>query len=172
MLKLFYRAKSGVAALEFALMLPLVLLGFLGASEVSSAVQVSQKVSQTASTVADLVAQATTISNADETNIFAAANAITFPYPSAGETIVISSVVDNGGGMGRVIWSDAQNGAARAVGSTVPLPAGVITAGGSAILAEVRYSYTPPTAYVITGAINMQSQFFSRPRRVAMVTRV
>jgi hypothetical protein len=58
------------------------------------------------------------------------------------------------------------------VGSTLPLPTGVITAGGTAILAEVRYSYTPPTAYVITGAIQMGSQFFSRPRRVASITRV
>lgn len=172
MLKRFYRAKSGVAALEFALILPLVLLGFVGANEVSSAVQVSQKVSQTSSTVADLVAQATTISNADTTNIFSAASAIVFPYSSTGESIVISSIVDNGGGTGRVLWSDAKNGTARAVGSTLPLPSGVITAGGSVILAEVRYSYTPTTSYVITGAIQMSSQFFSRPRRVATIARV
>jgi Flp pilus assembly protein TadG len=172
MLKHFYRAKSGVAALEFALILPLVLLGFVGANELSSAVQVSQKVSQTASTVADLVAQASTISNADETNIFAAANAIIFPYSSSGESIVISSIVDNGGGMGRVVWSDANLGQARAVGSTLPLPAGVITTGGSVILAEVHYSYTPAPAYVTNGAILMKSQFFSRPRRVANIPRV
>ena len=172
MLKRFYRAKSGVAALEFAIILPLVLLGFVGASEVSSAVQVSQKVSQTASTVADLVAQATTISNADETNIFSAANAIIFPYPSAGEGIVISSIADNGGGVGRVLWSDAQNGTPRAVGSTLTLPAGVVITGGSVILAEIRYSYTPSTSYVITGAIQMGSQFYSRPRRVTTIARV
>lgn len=172
MLKRFCRAKSGVAALEFALLLPLILLGFLGANEVSSSVQVSQRVSQTASTVADLVAQATTISNTDETNIFSAAAAIAFPYPSAGEVIVISSILDIGGGNGRVLWSDAQNGSARAVGSIVTLPTGVTSVGSTTILAEVRYSYTPSTSYVVTGAINMSSQFYSRPRRVTSIARV
>lgn len=172
MLRRFCRSRSGIAALEFAILLPVILLGFLGANEVSSAVQVSQRVSQTASTVADLVAQATTISNTDEANIFSAANAIAFPYPSSGESIVVSSILDIGGGNGRVLWSDTQNGTARAVGSTVSLPTGVTSVGGTTILAEVRYPYTPTTSYIISGAIQMNSQFFSRPRRVAVIARV
>lgn len=172
MLKPFLRARSGVAAVEFALLLPLAVLGFLGANEVSSAVQVAQRVSQTASTSADLVAQASTISNTDIANIFSASSAIAFPYPSSGETIVISSLNDNGGGTGRVAWSDAQNGTPRAVGSTMTLPTGVMTSGGSIILAEVSYSFLPGTNYVINAPIIMRNQFYSRPRRVTRIPRV
>jgi Flp pilus assembly protein TadG len=171
MLRRFSRAKSGVAAIEFALLLPLTLLGFLGANEVSSAVQVSQKMSQTASTTADLVAQASAISDADMTNIFSAARAIAFPYSTTGETIVVSSIADNGGGQGRVLWSDAQNGAPRAVGSTLTLPTGIMTANGTVILAEVSYPFTSSTGFVLSDAIQMHSQFYSRPRRVASIPR-
>ena len=172
MLRRFAKARKGIAAIEFAIILPALLLGFFGANEVSSAVQASQKVSQTASSVADLVAQAPTISNTDIANIFSAGGAIAFPYSSSGETIIVSSILDNGNGTGRVAWSDAQNGSPRSVGSIVTLPTGVVVTGGSVILAEVRYNYTPPTAYVITGAIAMQSQFYSRPRRVPTIPRV
>ncbi len=172
MLKRFSRARSGMAAVEFALLLPVVLLGFLGANEVSSAVQVSQKISQTASTTADLVAQASAISNSDLTNVYSAAGAIAFPYSTNGETIVVSSIADNGGGRGRVLWSATQNGTARTVGSTLPLPAGIMTTNGTLILAEVTYAYTPSTNLAIAGAIHMRSQFYARPRRVQSIPRV
>ncbi|MFT3728068.1 MAG: pilus assembly protein [Terricaulis sp.] len=171
MLKRFARAKSGVAAIEFALMLPLVVLGFLGANEVSSAVQVSQKVSQTASTTADLVAQASAISNSDMTNIFSAANAIAFPYSTDGESIVVSSLGDIGGGKGKVLWSSAQNGTGRTVGSTITMPVGIMPTNGTVILAEVNYPFTPTTTMAISTTIQMHSQFYSRPRRVTSIPR-
>jgi Flp pilus assembly protein TadG len=171
MLSRFLKSKKGVAATEFAIIMPALLLGFLGANEVSSAVRASQKVSQTASTVADLVAQSSTISNTDIANIFSAANAITFPYAPTGEKIVVTSLVDIGGGKGKVAWSDAQNGSPRAVGSTMTVPTGTMVTNGSVILAEVSYEYTPTTSYVMNGTFTMSSQFYSRPRRVLAITR-
>jgi|GEM_PF-2515551 len=171
MLKRFSSANKGLAAIEFAILLPLLVLGFFGATEVSSAVQAAQKTSQTSSTVADLVAQASTITNADLTNIYAAANAITFPYAVNGETIVITSLTDNGNNTGKVAWSAAQNGTPHTVGQVLSVPFGVMPASGSVILAEVSFNFQPPTSYVITGAITMNSQFYSRPRRVAVITR-
>lgn len=171
MLKTFANAKSGLAAIEFALILPLAVLGFLGANEVSSAVQVSQKVSQTASTTADLVAQASAISNADLTNIFSAASAIAFPYSTNGEVITVSSIQDNGNGDGRVLWSDSHQGTPRAVGSIVSLPAGIMPVNGTVILAEVTYDFTPSTTLAIPHAIHMTNRFYSRPRRVPSIPR-
>jgi Flp pilus assembly protein TadG len=51
------RAEDGVAAVEFAFILPIMLLLFMGAVELSQAVTVDRRVSQVASTTSDLVAR-------------------------------------------------------------------------------------------------------------------
>ncbi len=52
------------------------------------------------------------------------------------------------------------------------VPSGLIPTGGSVILTEVTYTYTSPTTKLITGPITMTDTFYSRPRRVAQITRV
>ena len=57
-------------------------------------------------------------------------------------------------------------------GATVTVPSGLITSGGSVILAEINYGYGSPTAKLITGTVTMSDTFYARPRRVAQVARV
>ena len=55
------------------MLLPLMVTLYLGGVEVSQAIAVDRKVTLVARTLADLVAQATSITNADMTNILNAA---------------------------------------------------------------------------------------------------
>ena len=165
-----FGASGGAAAIEFALLAPVMIAMFFGVVEFSAAVDCRTRVTNMASTAADLVAQDTVISPADMTNVFAALNAIVFPFSSATSKIVISSIVDNGSGGGKVDWSDAQNGPARTPGSSVTVPAGLISSGGSVILAEVTYTYSSPTTVVLIGAVTMSNSFYAHPRRSAKVT--
>jgi len=174
MLKLlskFRRAAAGVAATEFALLLPVMITMFLGSIEMTDALTCKQKVTGLAATAADLIAQEKNVTDADMSNVFSAVNSIVYPYPTTGVKIVISSLVDNGSGGGKVVWSSAQNATPRAVNSTVTIPAGVITTGGSVILAEITYPYTSRVASMLTGTTNMTSTFYARPRRSSTVTR-
>jgi Flp pilus assembly protein TadG len=168
----FLRARDGLAAIEFALTAPVMATFFLGAIELTDAMSCEQRVTGLAATASDLVAQATQVSNADINNVYSALNAIVYPYPTTNIKIVISSLIDDGHGGAKVAWSDAQNTAARAVNSAVTVPAGIVTAGGSVILAEVTYPYTSPVSDFIVGSINLTSTFYERPRRSATVTRV
>jgi len=167
-----FGASGGAAAIEFALLAPVMIAMFFGVVEFSAAVDCRTRVTNMASTAADLVAQDTVISPADMTNVFAALNAIVFPFSSATSKIVISSIVDNGSGGGKVAWSDAQNGTPRTVGSAVTVPTGLIASGGSVILAEVTYTYTSSTTQFLTGPITMTNIFYARPRRSASVTHI
>lgn len=174
MLKLlskFRRADGGLAAIEFAMLLPVMIAMFLGSVELTDALTCKQKVAGLAATAADLVGQEKNVTNADIANVFSAVNSIVYPYPNASVRVVISSLVDNGSGGAKVAWSDAQNGTARAVNSTVTVPSGVIPTGGSVILAEVSYPYTSRVSSFLTGTTNLTSTFYSRPRRSATVTR-
>ena len=61
--------QRGVSAVEFAMLLPLMLTLYLGAVEISQGVGIDRKVTLTSRTVADLASQVSSISNADMTNI-------------------------------------------------------------------------------------------------------
>ena len=113
----FWRARDGLAAIEFAFIAPVLATFFLGAIEITDALSCNQRVTGLASTAADLITQEKQVSNSDVTNVFSAINAIVYPYPTAGVKIVITHLTDNGLGGGKVTWSDAQNSAARVVNS-------------------------------------------------------
>jgi Flp pilus assembly protein TadG len=163
----FGRDRKGLAAVEFALIAPVMIVMFFGASELSSAVDCNARVGRVASTVADLVAQSTTVSSSDTANFFAAANTVLYPYASANAKIVVSSLVDNGKGATTVAWSDAQNATPRSVGATVSVPTGLVTSGsgGSVIYTEITYTFTPAVAYFLGTSVTLTDHFYSKPRR-------
>lgn len=168
----FARSRDGLAAVEFALLLPVMITIFFGIVETSLALICRTNVVNVASTISDLVAQKGTMTDSDITNVLNAANTILYPYPTNTAKIVISSLIDTGTPTsGKVVWSDAQNGTARSAGTIVSVPSGLISSGGSVVLTEITYTYVSPTTQLITGPINMTSQFYSKPRRVAQILR-
>jgi len=167
----FLRDRRGVSAVEFAMLLPLMMTLYLGGVEVSQAVAVDRKVTLISRSLGDLVAQATTVTNADMTNILSATAAIIVPYADSKLKITVSSVVIDAQGVAKIAWSDTKNGTARAVGSTVTLPAALNTASTSLIWAEAQYAYTPAIGYVITGTMNLKDQIYMRPRLSDTVAR-
>jgi Flp pilus assembly protein TadG len=168
----FARAREGMAAVEFGLLLPVLIVLIFGSIEITNAITCKDDVTGVASTAADLVAQETQISNSDMSNIMSALNSLIYPYPASNIKIVITSVIDNGSGGGKVGWSDAQNATARTVGTAVTVPTGLITTGGSVIMTEVTYKYTTPTNHLVKLPITMTNTFYSHPRRVAQIKRV
>jgi Flp pilus assembly protein TadG len=167
----FLSDKRGISAVEFAMLLPLMVTLYLGGVEVSQAVAIDRKVTLIARTLADLVAQSTTVTNSAMSSILAATSAIVVPYSDAKLKITVSSVVIDSQGIAKVAWSDTKNGTARTVGSTVTLPAALNVASTSLIWAESQYAYTPTVGYVITGTKNLTDQIYMRPRLADSVTR-
>ena len=165
------RDKRGVSAVEFAMLLPLMVTLYLGGVEVSQAVAIDRKVTLIARSLGDLVAQATTVTNTDMTNILNATTAIIVPYQDSKLTITVSSVTIDAAGVAKIAWSDTKNGTARAAGSTVTLPTALNTPSSSLIWAESQYAYTPTIGYVITGTMNLKDQIYMRPRLSDTVAR-
>jgi Flp pilus assembly protein TadG len=163
--------ERGISAVEFAMLLPLMVTLYLGGVEVSQAVAVDRKVTLVARSLGDLVAQATNVTTSDMTNILAASGAIIVPYNDAKLKITVSSIKIDSTGVAKIAWSDTKNGTARVVGSTITLPAALNTANTTLIWAEAQYAYTPAIGYVITGTMNLKDQIYMRPRLSDCVTR-
>jgi Flp pilus assembly protein TadG len=160
----FARDERGISAVEFAMLLPLMITLYLGGVEVSQGVSIDRKVTLVARSVSDLVAQATSVNSTDMTNILNAASAVVAPYSDTKLKITVSSVVIDNAGVAKVAWSKTKNGTARAVNSNVSLPAALNVANTSLIWAEAQYAYTPSIGYVISGTLNLTDQIYMRPR--------
>ena len=165
------RDQSGVSAVEFAMLLPLMVTLYLGCVEISQGVAIHRKVTLTARTVADLASQVTSINNADMTNMLTAAQAVVAPFSSGELKVTVSAVSIDASGVAKVTWSDTLNGTARAVNSTVTLPSALNVANSQLIWSEVSYNYVPTIGYVVTGALNLFDQIYMRPRLSDTVAR-
>jgi len=164
--------ERGVSAVEFALLLPLMLTLYFGAVEVSQGIGADRKVTLTARTIADLVSQVSSIGNSDMTNALNASSAVMVPFPVSNLQVTVTSVKIDAAGHATVDWSDTLNGTARVTGAGVTLPTALNVANTSLIWSEVQYSYTPTIGYVVSGTLTLKDQIYMRPRLSDSVTRV
>jgi Flp pilus assembly protein TadG len=168
------RDRRGVSAVEFALILPTMIVLYLGIAETGNAITVYRRMSSIASTAADLTAQTKTVSTADLDDVVSASSAILSPYPTQPLKIVLSSVVADQKNNGKVAWSYSNKGSGRAVNSAYPVPAGLTEPNSSVIVAEITYAFTPLVdlkSFFSPGSFNMTRTFYSRPRRSLTVAK-
>jgi Flp pilus assembly protein TadG len=170
-IKRFAGECRGVTAVEFALLLPVMMTLYLGSVETSQGVATQRKVSLTAHALADVATQYTDITNADMSNILNAGAAIIAPYPSANLTEVISELSINAQGQASVVWSDTLGGTARTAGQVVNIPSALAVPNSYLIMAETQYSYTPTYGYVLTGTITLSDQSYMLPRQSTSISR-
>jgi Flp pilus assembly protein TadG len=168
----FARDRRGVSAVEFAMLLPLMVTLYLGAVEISQGVGIDRKVTLTTRTVADLASQVSAINNTDMTNLLNASSSVIAPFDPTKLKVTVSEVKIDANGLATIAWSDTLQGTQRAVGSTVTLPAALTVANTYLIWGEVSYSYKPTIGYVVTGTLNLSDQIYMRPRISDTVSRV
>jgi Flp pilus assembly protein TadG len=168
--KRFFGAEDGVSAVEFALIMPIMLALYAGTVEISEALSVDRKVTRVASTVADLVSQRSAVTEAEILDIFEASAAILEPYDPSLVRIVVTAVnVTNAGQT--VAWSRAHNAIALRAGDSnpSPVPDNIATIGTQTIVASVDYDFTSPfssTLHSLTGraSYDLGQVFMVRPR--------
>src|ERR1700716_4699071 len=97
--------QRGVSAVEFAMLLPLMITLYLGTVEVSQGVGIDRKVTLTTRTVADLASQVLTINNADMANLLNASSAVILPYDTTKLKVTVSEVTIDANGVAKIVWS-------------------------------------------------------------------
>jgi Flp pilus assembly protein TadG len=146
------RDRRGTAAVEFAVILPVLLAIWAGMTELAHAIDEWRKLTVLARTVADLTAQGDTknpISTPLMTDIFASATTVMRPFNTANAKIVVSAmgVGLSGATLIPTVCSSYATGNATprstglATGLTVP--PGYQTLGMRYVLAEVSIPYAP-----------------------------
>ena len=192
MTSLSYRVRKfstdadAVAAIEFAIVAPFMLLLYVGGIELANGMAINFKVSATAHAVADMVTQNTSLSVAQMQNILTGATAIMAPYPVTGSgsssllSVTVSEISSDTSGNLTLRWSQSYNGTTFGSGRTsltgLTVPTSLNGTVGNAnnpnnqndqvsfILSEVSYAYTPNLGFAITGTVNLKDTDWLFPR--------
>jgi len=162
-----------VAATEFAIVLPFMLLLWVGGVELGDGLAISVKVSETAHTVADLVSRNACVNSTSLSTMLGASSSVIAPYAPGNTMVRVSEVSTDATGKATVTWSTALNGTPLAVNTTMVLPASLGTPSPpniSMILGETQYQYTPNLGYAITGTITIADSYYLFPRVSSSVT--
>lgn len=161
----FGRDRSGVAAIEFAMLLPIMVLLLFGGYAIAEAVLLSRKVTITTRALADLTSQYASVSASDTATILSASRQIIAPFDSAPLGMRLSEIsTDATGLIATVAWSQGVNATAYPGGTLITLPTGMRTPNTSYILSEVTYSYNPAAIYGLVGPFNISDKIFMLPR--------
>jgi Flp pilus assembly protein TadG len=168
-----------VAATEFAMVVPIMLLLFFGTVEVSSLVAIQRKLALVAHAASDLTSQSLdSVSTMDMQNVFAASGAIMLPYSLTPLTATVSEVFIDKNKIAKIQWS--QSATVAMVGGfptaalqqsphkpkdTVTVPGGLLIPNTWLILSEVSYDYKSTVAYVFKTKITKTDKAYTRPRQ-------
>lgn len=167
------RAERGAAAVEFALILPIMLLVYIGSMEASTLISMDRKVQSIAGSVGDLVARTDKVLPASQMrDFFRAASGIMTPFSSDPVLQVVTAVNVSNDGVARVAWSRQFIGGVYSTStrypqnSVFPLPAEMIdiSKGQMVIAAEASYAYTPLFGIVFNQPVNLYRSSFYLPR--------
>lgn len=163
--------EDGVSAVEFALIAPVLVIIYLGCIELSFLMRVDRRVTTTSASLGDLTARLASVDNKDMAEMFQAARLLMQPYDVNKAKMRISSIQATAAGVTTVVWSDGYNMSSYAPGTPVTVPSGIVTPGGSVILAEVVYEYESQFGSIVKNKQNISDSFYLRPRRVNSIPR-
>lgn len=158
----------GLSAVEFAVIVPMMLVLFFGLVEISNGVAADRKVTLTARALSDLISQAVTVTDTDINESFAASKGVMAPFDTSTIKSVVSEVKIDSSGNAKIAWSKANaNASARPTNSSVTIPASLAVPNTYLIWSEVSYTYMPAVGYVVAKStgIPLKEEFFTRPRQ-------
>jgi len=166
----FAADESAVSAIEFALLLPFIVLLLAGMVDVNEGLTVRRKLRQISSSISDLVAQRGSITKDNANNFLAGAATILEPYDGINLSIVltVANVTDEGQ---TVAWSLAYQGAKEAAGaaSANPAPDDLAETGVQMVGVTVDYSFETIFSSYLAGiygrtGYSMHDEMHERPR--------
>lgn len=157
------KSERGVISVEFALVLPILIILFIGLVEFTEAFTIDRKLSNVASTVSDLVAQEPSVTSASLSDLALVANEIIKPYSATPMSLVIVNVRSNNDGDKTVAWSYPSGSYTDGEPYTALPENELIDPNTSLIVVEAAYNFTPTVSRFL-GSFQISENAYFRPR--------
>lgn len=175
----FYKNCTGLAAVEFALFLPLLMILFLGGYEMSRYLLMHQKADRIAYTVTDVATQSKTLTLSQLNRILTVSSEIMNPYQfqSSGVVVVSSVYQPEDALLPTIRWQHSGGGGldrTSRVGTSLgdaQLPGGLTLNGkDNIVISEVFFRYVPMFSLGIFTAQDIYKSVIFKPRLGALTT--
>ncbi|HEV7346393.1 MAG TPA: TadE/TadG family type IV pilus assembly protein [Devosia sp.] len=170
----FRRVEDGTAAVEFALVLPIMLMLYIGSVEVSLLISMDRKLQSVAGALGDLVARSDgSISAGTLDDYFKAAAGIMTPHSTDELKQVVTQVKLTDTGIATVVWSREYSGGDVSVGTkyldgeeieNFPAAMKAVAGDNYVIIAEGSYAYPPLYGFAFKSTVNLYRQNYFMPR--------
>lgn len=175
----WHRNQEGLAALEFAIVAPVLLVLFYGGVEVTRYILIVQKTEKLAHAVSDMITQSKTATYATMNQVMSAASDIMNPYSlSTNGTVIVSSLYRaQGVASAKVNWRYQGGGSLTAasklgsVNGNVTMPTTfTFDERENVIAAEVYYRFSPLLTTMFFDTTTVYRVAFYKPRLGELVT--
>lgn len=174
------RDNRGVAAIEFALLLPILMVLMIGSLEVTMKIWSTQKAEKLSVTLADVIAQSQTVTQSDLIKLTGSVDRIMDPFPFGTEGVVIISSVYRAQDTEdvKVNWQFKTTGSLSVVsklgleGADADLPDDLaLNERENVIVAEVFYKYKPIAPGLMFEESVVYRRAFFKPRLGALTAK-
>lgn len=102
--------RSGVGAVEFAIIAPILLVLYIGAVEITIGLSASKRATRSVATIADLVTQQSSVNKALLATMPNVAESIFAPYNADKINLKISGISIDSAGVAKIVWSWQRDG--------------------------------------------------------------
>ena len=167
LMRRFNRNARGVSAVEFALILPVMIALLFATAETTQGLQADRKASLAARALSDLSSQSSVITDADMNNILDATGKVLAPFSVSNAKVIVTGITIDVAGRATADWSAQRNWTCYPRGTNMTVPSGLMPPTGTTgylVLAEVQYRYTPAVAWFTSGTITLSDKLYTRPR--------
>ena len=179
--------RRGVAAIEFALVAPLLLCMYFVTMEVSQAIETNKKVSRIGSMVADLVTQQPTTTVSELDAIMKIGQSLLTPYYRSNPTITITAIeiTPDPPSKAKVFWSrkleNDVTSAGLAKGTIITtVPAALNVPGSFLVRVDSHLDYKPVVTWAASSKptlglaaaldqLSMNERYYLRPRMSSQI---
>jgi Flp pilus assembly protein TadG len=163
----FLASTRGVAAVEFAIMLPILVTLFLASVDAARAIAIYTKLRAATYVLDAITNQYTTIQSADMSTILGATSVVLAPYSSSPVTVVLSQIKVSSATTAAVNWSATLNGTALKQKASITVPANFASCPSYPcylVYGQVSYAYTPLFLYFTKSTITLSDSLYGTPR--------
>ena len=171
-LRTLLRDYRGTAAVEMALLSPVLVLLFFGTLEVTQLIRVEAKLTHAAQTIQDIVAGQAQATTASLQIAFNGGQLVMTPFTAANMTAAIASVsFGSNATPTQVTWQQVENGDPGMSSSfACSAASGMSLSNDSVIVVQVTYSYNPIISYLFGKHFTLSQMAFGRPRNTSVIS--
>lgn len=156
--------RGGLAALEFALVAPMMFLVLFMSFELTDAMAANRRAEVTASSLADVISRDVVVSDDEIRGLFAAIPLLTRPTDPVLVQARVTSIFIDASGQATVRWSEGSGMAPLPEGSPVTIPVGMQVPETGLVMGETVLNYEPPLGLFSMAPFVISKTEYRRPR--------